>query len=115
TSSRLAAWAGCAIENRNKLFIINLMSDSYSPIRVSTLRGDEKIPFNTYVKVAGKYILLGREGDSFEGARLERLKSKKIARMYVPVSQRAVYDSYIRSNLDIAYEGSKNKSIEIRT
>jgi putative nucleotidyltransferase with HDIG domain len=90
------------------------MSD-YAPIRVSTLRGDQKIPFNAYVKVAGKYILLCREGDSFEGSRLERLKGKKIAKMFVPLDQKAAYDAYIRINLDLAYNNTKDKPIEIRT
>ena len=39
----------------------------FLPIRVSTLRGDLKIPFSAYVKVAGKHICFCREGDSFEG------------------------------------------------
>lgn len=88
---------------------------AYAPIRVSTLRGDQKISFNTYVQVAGKYILLCREGDSFEGDRLEKLRSKKIVKMFIPEEQRKAYDAYLRENLDRAYNTSKDRPIEVRT
>jgi hypothetical protein len=45
----------------------------FTSVRVSTLRGDLRIPFDVYVKVAGKFILYCRSGSSFEGVRLERL------------------------------------------
>ncbi len=87
----------------------------YSSIRVSTLRGDQKIPFNAYVKVAGKFILLCREGDSFEGDRLERLRGKKIVKMFIPEDQRPAYDAYMRENIDRAYSNTKKRPLEIRT
>jgi putative nucleotidyltransferase with HDIG domain len=91
-----------------------LMAD-YVPIRVSTLRGDLKIPFNAYVRVAGKYILLCREGDSFEGGRLDRLKSKKLQKMFIPADQLGPYNDYLRQNLEQAYENTKHKPLDLRT
>ncbi|MCB0351760.1 MAG: hypothetical protein KDD38_11290 [Bdellovibrionales bacterium] len=88
--------------------------NQYIAIRVSTLRGDLKIPFNAYVQVAGKFILFCREGDSFEGDRLERLKSKKLKKMYIPEEQIEVYKSYIHQNVENAYAKSKEKSVEVR-
>jgi putative nucleotidyltransferase with HDIG domain len=87
----------------------------YVPIRVSNLRGDLKIPFNAYVRVAGKYILLCRQGDSFEGQRLERLKSKKLQKMFIPEAEAAAFDAYIKENMERAYDVSPARPIEIRT
>lgn len=86
----------------------------YIPIRVSTLRGDAEIPFNAYVQVAGKQILMCRQGDSFEGPRLERLKGKKLVKMFVPEEQAAAYHRYITENITRAYE-NKSQNLEYRT
>jgi len=91
------------------------MSSKYVAIRVSTLRGDQKIPFNAYVRVADKYILFCREGDSFEGQRLDRLKTKKLQRMFVPQEQKNLFEQYLRENIERAYDAAKNKPLEIRT
>lgn len=53
-----------------------MSATDYLPIRVSTLRGDLQISFDTYVLINQKYILFCRKGDSFEGERLSRLKKK---------------------------------------
>ena len=49
----------------------------YISFSVSTLRGDQKIDFNAYVRINEKYVLYVRRGDSFEGSRLLKLKEKK--------------------------------------
>jgi HD-GYP domain-containing protein (c-di-GMP phosphodiesterase class II) len=90
------------------------MSATYIPIRVSTLRGDQKIAFSAYVKVAGKYILLCREGDSFEGERLERLRQKKLEKMYIQAGDRFAYDEYMRINLENALNEGNGKPLEVR-
>lgn len=89
--------------------------NNYVAVRVSTLRGDQKIPFNAFVRISGKYILYCREGDSFEGPRLERLKSKKLLKMYIPQEQTKSYEEYVRENINSAYGQNKNKPLEIRT
>src|SRR5690606_11923168 len=86
----------------------------FFPIRVSTLRGDARIPFDAYVRVAGKYILLCREGGSFEGDRLDRLRTKKLQKMFISEEQKAAYDAYISQNLRIAFEEAAGKPLEIR-
>ena len=90
------------------------MSAKYVPIRVSTLRGDQQITFDVYVKVAGKYILYCREGDSFEGERLERLISKKLKKMYIRPEQASLYDAYIKENISRAYGSTADTSLEIK-
>ena len=86
----------------------------YTPIQVSTLRGDTKTPFDVFVKVAGKYILYCRAGSSFEGERLQRLKAKKLKKMYVRQADEIPYAQYLEQNIDAAYDAKSNKSLEVR-
>lgn len=83
-------------------------------IRVSTLRGDLKIEFDTYVKVAGKYILYLRKGDSFEGRRLKRLKEKKLRKMYITAEEETGYRKYMSKNIEMAYSNDPERPIETR-
>lgn len=86
----------------------------YVPIRVSTLRGDQDIGFDTYVKVNDKFILYLRKGDSFEGERLQRLKEKKLRQMFILPEDEHNYRSYLTRNIDMAYDAKSGKSLPIR-
>lgn len=86
----------------------------YTAIRVSTLRGDMKTPFDVYVRVAGKYILYCRAGSSFEGERLARLKSKKLKKMYIRPEDEIPYAQYMEQNIDAAYDAKSGKSLDVR-
>ena len=85
------------------------------PIRVSTLRGDQKIDFDAYVKINDKYILYLRQGDSFEGARLKRLKDKKLKKMFILDSAEESYRTYLARNIEMAYDSKSGKTIENRS
>lgn len=85
----------------------------YVSIRVSTLRGDQKIDFNAYVKINDKMILYLRRGDSFEGDRLKRLKEKKLRKMYIVTDEETLYRTYLQKNIETAYEDS-NKDMQTR-
>ncbi|WP_295905809.1 HD-GYP domain-containing protein [uncultured Bdellovibrio sp.] len=87
----------------------------YVSIRVSTLRGDQKIDFNAYVKINEKMILYLRRGDSFEGERLKRLKDKKLRKMYILTDEETSYRSYLQKNIETAYDNSSNKDIQTRS
>lgn len=87
---------------------------SHVPIRVSTLRGDQKIEFDAYVKINDKFILYLRRGDSFEGPRLKRLKEKKLKKMFILNEDEANYRQYLSSNIDMAYSTTSGKSIDTR-
>ncbi len=86
----------------------------YLPIRVSTLRGDQKIDFNAYVKINDKYILYVRKGDSFEGDRLVRLKEKKVKKMFIVPTEETTYRQYLVRNIEMAYDPKSGKSVEAR-
>lgn len=87
----------------------------YVSIRVSTLRGDQAIDFDAYVKINDKYILYLRKGDSFEGARLKRLKEKKLKKMFITPDVEEQYRNYLKKNIEVAYDNNSNKSIETRS
>jgi putative nucleotidyltransferase with HDIG domain len=83
----------------------------YVSIRTSTLRGDQKINFDAYVQIDQKMILYIRRGDSFEGARLKRLKDKKLKKMFILNADEAHYLSYLEKNIEMAYDNIPNTDI----
>ncbi len=83
-------------------------------IRVSTLRGDQKINFDVFVKINDKYVLYLRRGDSFEGLRLKRLKEKKLKKMFIQNTDEVNYRSYLKTNIESAYDPSSNKDLTTR-
>ena len=86
----------------------------YTSIRVSTLRGDQKIEFDVYLRISEKMILYLRKGDSFEGDRLKRLKEKKLKKMFIPSDSEASYRSYMERNIEMAYDDKAGKDIKTR-
>lgn len=90
------------------------MSTEYVPIRVSTLRGDQKIDFDAYVKINDKFILYIKTGDSFEGERLQRLKAKKLKKMFIAPDAEQNYRSYMQKNIEMAYDKGSGKDITTR-
>ncbi len=86
----------------------------YVSIRVSTLRGDQKIEFNAYIKINDKMILYLRRGDSFEGERLKRLKDKKLRKMFILNDEEIMYRDYLQKNIEMAYDEKSGKDINTR-
>ncbi len=83
-------------------------------IRVSTLRGDQKITFDTYMKINDKMLLYLRRGDSFEGTRLQKLKEKKLKKMFIDPTDEGRYREYMQKNIELAYDNTSNKNIQTR-
>jgi HD-GYP domain-containing protein (c-di-GMP phosphodiesterase class II) len=81
-----------------------MSEEKFTPIRVASLRGDIKTPFDVYIHVAGKYILYLRKGSSFEGVRLNRLKAKKLKKLYVRPEDEIPYRQYLEESIDKAYK-----------
>ena len=86
----------------------------YVSIRVSTLRGDQKIDFNAYIKINDKMLLYLRRGDSFEGDRLGRLKEKKLRKMFILTEEEAHYRDYLQKNIETAYDDKSDKNMQTR-
>ncbi len=83
-------------------------------IRVSTLRGDQKITFDAYIKINDKMLLYLRRGDSFEGSRLQKLKEKKLKKMFIDPTDEGRYREYMQKNIELAYDNTSNRNIQTR-
>ena len=86
----------------------------YISIRVATLRGDQKIGFNTYLKINEKMVLYLKKGDSFEGIRLNKLKEKKLRKMFIAVDEENSYIDYLEKNINMAYDNKSLVDIQTR-
>lgn len=87
---------------------------NYISFRVATLRGDQKITFNAYIKINDKMVLYLKKGDSFEGTRLKKLKDKKLRKMFIVTDEEANYIEYLDNNINIAYDNKSNVNIQTR-
>lgn len=87
----------------------------FAPIRISVLRGDQKIGFDCYVEIGGKHILYLRKGSSFEGTRLARLKEKKLKKMFIREEEEQLYRDYMERNIEMAYDKASPQTLENRT
>lgn len=87
---------------------------AFTPIRISVLRGNQKIGFDVYIEVAAKQILYLRNGDSFEGTRLQRLKEKKLKKMLIREEDEQRYRDYLSKNIEMAYDQKSGQSVEGR-
>lgn len=86
----------------------------YFPIRPGHLRGDQKITFDCYVKVGGKFILYCRAGESFEGERLKRLINNKLKYFYIRRDVEDAYNKYLRGNMEMAFDKNSSQPIDMR-
>lgn len=87
---------------------------SHISIRLSTLRGDQKIDFDVYVKINDKMVHYLRRGDSFEGVRLKRMKEKKLKNLYILEDAESNYRSYLKTNIESAYDQNSKRDIQTR-
>ena len=87
---------------------------SFAPVRLSILRGDQKIGFEVFVEVASKHLLLLHKGDSFEGERLTRLKKKNLKKIFIRSEDEPLLRDYMARNIEQAYDKSSKQSVENR-
>lgn len=87
---------------------------NFLTIPVVTLRGDQKISFNVYIRVQDTLILYLQQGDSFEGKRLSRLKEKKLKFAYIKKEDAVQYYDYLHLNHSRAYDDNSRMAIERR-
>lgn len=88
------------------------MSNFY-PVRLNTLRKDEKLAFDVYVSVGAKYVQYIHADDVFEGERIDKLKNKGVRKLFIPTEQEKNYLDYLEAALDALAQ--KTTSIEDRT
>ena len=86
----------------------------YVIIRACTLRGEQPIQFDVYVRVAGRLILYLRKGDTLAGDRLQKFKEKNVQRLFLAKDYLPAYRAYVDQNLEAAYAAAEGKSLEER-
>ena len=84
------------------------MNESLVPIRLNTLRPDEAVTFNIYVKVGNRYIHYTRTEDPVEGERLKNLKSKGVRKLFIPMNEENAYLTYLEESLSNLNDKSKD-------
>lgn len=88
--------------------------EHHIPIRVSSLKGYLTLTFDIFLKVAGKYILYVRAGESLDEKRASRLYEKKIQRVFIRNENLPRYQDYLKQSHDIAFKNINNSSLEDR-
>jgi putative nucleotidyltransferase with HDIG domain len=71
----------------------------YFPVRVNTLVPDTSIQFDLYIKVADKVVHYIRESDSIDKTRLDKLKAKKVKKLFIPEESESKYLAYLDQGL----------------
>jgi HD-GYP domain-containing protein (c-di-GMP phosphodiesterase class II) len=90
------------------------MSD-FTSVRTNTLRGDQSIPFDIYVTINEKYVMFLRNGDVFEASRFQRLKDKKVKKVFIKAEDEKKYQSFLDSSLAEVMNSSSTKSVEAKS
>jgi len=75
------------------------MSDELIPIRINTLREDELVTFDVFVKVGQRYLHHTNEHDSVEGTRLQNLRNKGVRKLFIHNRNEGAYLSYLETGL----------------
>lgn len=91
-----------------------MAAKDYQAIRIGSISGDSQTPFDTYLQVGSRYVLYCRNGDFIDGDRLNRLKQKNIANLYILKSDMSAYEAYTKRNADAAYSHAAGTTIEVR-
>lgn len=85
----------------------------FIPIRTATIRGNQKLFFNLYLKIRDREVLYIRENDPIEEERLEKLKDKKVRKVFIEADSEPNYLKYLEVNLKRIED--QNISIEERS
>jgi HD-GYP domain-containing protein (c-di-GMP phosphodiesterase class II) len=82
--------------------------ENFYPIRINTLRDDEAVNFDVYIKVGAKYIHYIRTQDEMEAERLKNLKSKGIRKLYILPNHEDSYLLYLDRGIESLADTSKD-------
>lgn len=76
------------------------MANQFFPVRLNTLRSNDLVSFDVYVKVGERYIHYIRLMDEMEGARLRSLKSKGVRKLFIRPEHEDAYLKYLEEGLN---------------
>ncbi|MCM2278092.1 MAG: HD domain-containing protein [Oligoflexia bacterium] len=90
-----------------------LEGKEFIPVRLSTLRSDEVVPFDVFIYVANHQIHYIRRGDPFEKNRIDSLRSKGVHKLFIPLECEKSYLGYLDAGLQQLQNASM--AVEKRT
>jgi HD-GYP domain-containing protein (c-di-GMP phosphodiesterase class II) len=72
----------------------------FIPVRIGTLRSDQKVSFDIFVQIAGKQVHYLRDKDIFDQDRLKRLKAKGVKKLWIVEETEPLYLTYLEEGLN---------------
>jgi HD-GYP domain-containing protein (c-di-GMP phosphodiesterase class II) len=84
------------------------MNEAFYPIRLNTLRSNERVSFDVYLKLGAKYLHYTHCQDEMEGPRLKNLKSKGVRKLFIKAEDENTYLSYLEQGLNDLGDSSKD-------
>jgi len=73
---------------------------AFIPIRTKTIRGNKPLFFNLYLNIREREVLYIKKNDPIEEERLQRLKNKKIKKVFIEADAEENYLKYLEANLN---------------
>ena len=84
------------------------MSNDFLPVRLNTIRADEAVSFDVYVKVGGRYCHYTRARDEMEGQRLKNLRAKGVRKFFIQPKDEDNYLKYLELGLNVLNDQTKD-------
>jgi HD-GYP domain-containing protein (c-di-GMP phosphodiesterase class II) len=84
------------------------MSKPFLPIRLNTLRADEVVSFDIYLKLGDRYVHYTHRQDELEGERLRKLKENGVKKFFINPSDEDAYLKYLEVGIDHLSDNSKD-------
>jgi response regulator RpfG family c-di-GMP phosphodiesterase len=81
-------------------------------VRIGTLRGDESVGFDIYIRVGERYLHYIRKSDPFDQSRIDSLKTKKVQKLFIPSECESAYLEYLDAGLGKIQDS--NASVETK-
>ena len=82
------------------------MLKDFFPVRLNTIRPDEVITFDLYLKLSSRYLHYIHCHEELEGERQKKLKSNGVRKVYIKTTDEDAYLSYLESGLSVLKDNS---------
>lgn len=86
----------------------NVSASDFLPIRLGTLRADDELPFDLYLKVGDRFVRHTRQNDPLDKDRSSLLKEKGVKKGYILTSEEPKYIEYLDRSLDVLSTSHSN-------
>lgn len=87
------------------------MSENYFPVRLNTIRPNQQVTFDIYLKVGERFIHYTHNQDLLEAERLKNLKTKGVRKLFILAKDEDTYLKYLEEGIN----NLADKSIDMTT